>query len=100
MSAVENTRISKRARPMRAKRFKAVGNADTRFHRLAGNRFGSVTKAVLQPEIEPIQADLFGQLVIEGLLHDRRLRHAEATKGTGDRAMGVDGAALSAIIRR
>ena len=57
-------------------------------------------KRVLQAEGQPVDAELAGQLVVERLLHDRRLRHAEAAEGAGDRPVGVDRAAVGAIVRR
>ena len=78
---------------MRLQRLQAVGDADALFEALAGDRFVAVPKRVLQAEGEPIHAEFPGELVVERLLHDRRLRHAEAAEGAGDRPVGVDGAA-------
>ena len=64
-----------------------------RFEALAGDCFVAVPKRVLQTEGQPIHAEFPGKLVVERLLHDRRLRHAEAAEGAGDRSVGVDGAA-------
>ena len=85
LACVEGSGIGERARPMRPQRLEALGDADARLQPLAGDRFGAVPKAVLQAEVEPVDAELAGQLVVERLLHDRRLRHAEAAEGAGDR---------------
>ena len=42
------------------------------------------------PELEPVKAGLGGQLVEQRLVHDRRLRHAEAAERPRHRAVRVD----------
>ena len=96
MSGVEGLGFRQRARPMRRQRFQAVRDADA-VEPLARHRFGAVTKRVLQPERQPVHAELRGQLIVQAFLHDRRLRHAEAAEGTGDRTVGMDGVAGGAI---
>ena len=85
---------------MRLQRFEAGADADAAFELLPGHRLVAVAERILQPECETVHAELFGKLVIERLLADRCLRHAEAAEGAGDRPVGVDGAALGPVVRR
>ena len=45
------------------------------------------------PELQPVDAELVGQLVHHRLVRDGRLRHAEAAEGAGRRAVGEEGLA-------
>ena len=60
----------------------------------------AVAQRVLLAERQPVHAELAGQFVVERLLHDRRLRHAEAAERAGDRPVGVDRPAGGAVVRR
>ena len=80
-----------RLRPGRLERLEAVGDADA-LEDLAGGGGVAVAERVHQAEGEAVDAGGVGEAVEEGLLGDRRLRHAEAAEGAGDRTVGVDGA--------
>ena len=43
---------------------------------------------IAPPDLEPVQTELLRDVVEQGLVRDRRLRHAEAAKGTGHRFVG------------
>ena len=57
---------------------------------LAGGGGVAVAERVPQAELEPVDAGGVGEPVDQRLLRDRRLRHAEAAEGAGDRPVGVD----------
>ena len=59
---------------------------------LAGGGGVAVAQSVSQAEVERVEAGGLGEPVDQRLGGDRRLRHAEAAEGAGDRAVGVDGA--------
>ena len=99
--AALNNSVSARARCQWGFRaVEAFANADATFQPLARDRFGTVTKRIDQAKLQPIDAKLAGEFVVKRFLHDRRLRHAEAAKGAGNRPIGVDGTAGGAIVRR
>src|SRR5579883_3200046 len=79
--------------------FEAGLEADAVLEDLAG--YGRVARlqGVENAKFEPVDAELQRELVIELLLRDRSLRHAEAAKRAGRHAMRMDGAGQRAVMR-
>ena len=72
-----------------SQRLEAVGDADAA--RAPGRwRWRRRRGARSQAELEPVDAGGVGEVGRSASLGDRRLRHAEAAEGAGDRVVGVD----------
>ena len=65
---------------------------------LAGRRRVAGAQRVAMAELQPVDAELVGQLVHHRLVGDGGLRHAEAAEGAGRRAVGEEGLAPGAHV--
>ena len=75
---------------MRPQRLEAFGKAGRMRQHLAGRRRIAGAQGVAVAELQPIDAELVGQLVHQRLVRDGGLRHAEAAEGAGRRAVGEE----------
>ncbi len=95
---VEGVCIGQRARPVRPHRLKTGADADATDEHLPCHRGCAIHQRIGHAELEPVPAELPCEIIIERLLHDRRLRHAKAAKRARDRAVGVDRHARRAVV--
>src|SRR5690606_31977778 len=84
--------------PMELQRLETRLDAYPALQALATDGSAPIRQCISDPEVESVETEPVGQPVIERLLHNRRLWDAEAAEGTGDRAVGVDGAGERAVV--
>ena len=78
---------------MRLECLKTLRKPGAGLDHLAGCRLVALAQGIAQPELEGIDAAFLGKLVVERLMCDGALRHAEATERSGRRRIGVHGEA-------
>ncbi len=81
------------------KRFETRLEAHAVREDLAGHSRLARAKRVEDAELERVDIQTKRELVVELLLRDRALRHAEAAKGAGGHEMRVDGPSQSPVVR-
>ena len=97
---VERLGRGARVAPARAQRLEARLEARRRRRRPGPVTVGSpASQRIEDAELERVEAERSREFVVELLLRERALRHAEAAEGAGGNEMGVHRARDGAIVR-